>query len=545
MTVRLALLAAVSATVFASPAAAAKKDWSALPVTPLEIGAGVSASLDSADLDDKDLWRDWYFVSAEAGETLTFTIEGGGEEPHLWLYRAQGRDEPISLQGALLASGWKRQFSYPVRESGQYLLSVASRYKPGGAYRVLAVSDKRQAVAAAPQPSNPVPVTTASVQRVEIDPARWTLSKPVYVHPGELVAGEISPVDVISGVERSGDVLTLQARAGEVITAQVRSDIPSLLVAFRPARATLRLSALMEGPARDAPLRFVAPKDDTYQIFVHSQGPERYGKYLLSIGADQGAPPLDPPKAAPPPVQVAEAPKSPPQPQAPSPEAAPHPKPAAPTALPKLIPPPGVMAADIGKPIARPAGKPGMKLDLYAFIGEAGSVVEANAVGGGGYGVTLYTPEGAEMLTQSGLGAAKLTAVLPQDAVYLLAVARQDAAKPYELSLAAQQPDIFQWAFRQGAGYEITDDAGKLLRRSCWVAPGQTLRLLYANGGTSDVTLQAGGAGRVETKGGSNTFTTRFEGGQFTRNFAQGTPATWSIDRPPPRLGAYRGYLCD
>lgn len=544
MNLRPALLVTASAILLAAPALAAKKDWSALPVSPLEIGAGVAGSLDAADLDDKDLWRDWYVLSAEAGETLTFAIEGGGEEPHLWLYRPQGRDEPVSLQGAMVLSGWKRQFSYRVPQSGQYLLSVASRYKPGGAYRLAATSDKRASLASAARPPTPVPAATVAVQRVDVDPTQWTLNKPVFVRPGELVAGEISPVDVISGVERSGDVLTIQARAGETITAQVRSDIPSLLVAVRPARSTLRLSPLVEGPARDAPIRFVAPKDDTYQIYVHTQGPNRYGKYLLSIGTDQGAPPLDPPKPAPP-IQVAEAAKPAPAPVTPAPKPANSPKPAAPTTMPKLAPPPGVMAAEIGKPIARPAGKPGMKVDIYAFIGEAGAVVEASAVGAGGYGVTLYTPEGAEMLTQTGRGAAKLSAVLPQDAIYILAVSRQDAAKPYKLSLTAQAPDIFQWAFREGVGYEITDDTGKLLRRSCWLAPGQTLRVMYANGSTSDVTLQAGGAGRVETKGGSVTFTTRFEGGRFTRTFAQGNPDSWSIDRPPPRLGAFRGYLCN
>ena len=69
------------------------------------------------------------------------------------------------------------------------------------------------------------------------------------------------------------------------------------------------------------------------------------------------------------------------------------------------------LAAEIGKSMVRPAGKAGMQLDLYGFIGEAGSVVEANVVGVGGYGVTLYTPEGAEMLTQSGIDAARLMAV--------------------------------------------------------------------------------------------------------------------------------------
>lgn len=537
---RVALLTAASAALIATAAMAAKKDWGALQVTPLEVGAEVAGSLDPADQEDKGLWRDWYLVSAEAGETLTFSIEGGGEEPHLWLYRPRGGEEPVSLQGAMVLSGWKRQFSYPVRESGQYLLSVASRYKPGGAYRLVAASDKRTAVASAA----PRPIAPAAVERVEVDPARWTMSKPVPVHPGELVAGEISPIDVISGVERSGDVLVIQGRAGEVITAQVRSDIPSLLVAFRPARSTMGLSPLAEGAARDAPVRFVVPKDDTYQIFVHTHGPGRYGKYLLSIGSDQGAPPFDPPKPAPAPVQVAEASKPPPAPAAAAPQPASPPEPAPPATLPKLTPPPGVLAAEIGKPIARPAGKPGTKVDLYAFIGAAGSVLEANAAGAGGYGLTIYTPEGDEMLTQTGVGEAKLAVVLPQDAAYILAVARQDATKPYKLSLVAQQPDIFQWAFREWAGYEVYGRDGKVAGRSCWVAPGQTLRLLFPNGGQADFTLLAGGSGRAELKSGTTTFTTRLEGARFTRTFANGTSEQWTLDDPPPRLGAYHGYLC-
>lgn len=163
-------------------------------------------------------------------------------------------------------------------------------------------------------------VAPVHAQRVEVDPTRSSSYFPTAIptRPGELIASELSAVDAASGVERSAEWFVFTGRAGEVIAAQVRSDIPTLQVSLRSIRSPLK--ALAEGPAKDAPLRLVLPKDDTYVMVVHSVGPQRFGKYLLSLGVGDAAPPFDPPPAAP--VQVAEAP-APASPVAPNTPSAP------------------------------------------------------------------------------------------------------------------------------------------------------------------------------------------------------------------------------
>ncbi|HWU15382.1 MAG TPA: hypothetical protein VN157_15390 [Caulobacter sp.] len=140
-------------------------------------------------------------------------------------------------------------------------------------------------------------------QRLEVDPTRSSNYIPTAIptRPGELISSELSVIDAASGVERSAEWFVFTGRAGEVITAQVRSDIPTLEVSFRSTRKPLKV--LVEGPATDAPLRLVLPKDDAYVIVVHSVGPQRFGKYLLSLGVGDTAPLFDPP----PRVEIAKA----------------------------------------------------------------------------------------------------------------------------------------------------------------------------------------------------------------------------------------------
>lgn len=475
-----------------------------------------------------------FFFTGRAGQTVTAQVASDIPTLEVLVRQADFRSpQPLARGPARDAP-----LSVVLPKDGYYYLIVSAQGpQRQGKYLLSLGVDGQAPPLAASQPAQVAQAALAAPPRYEVDPKRWTASAPIYTRPGELVAGEISAVDIISGVERSGDVLLFQGRAGETITAQVRSDVPSLLVAIQSQRRGLNLNPLVEGPARDAPIRLVLPKDDTYEILVHTQGPQRYGDYLLSIGSADGAPPFDPPKPTPVvPVRVAQAPQPP------------APTPAAPTALPKLTPPPGVLAAEIGTPVARPAGKPGPGVDLYAFIGEAGSVLQATAAGTGGYGVTIYTPEGAEMLTATGLGSARLTAVLPQDAVYLLAVARQDAAKPYKLDLAAERPDLFQWGFRSSAGYETLGADGKVAYWSCWISPGAVLRYQHADGKIQTLTVQRGGVGRwdyvYDGKPSGYSFTTRIEGAKVIRTSERNSVQTWSLDDPPSPHGAYRGYLC-
>lgn len=378
----------------------------------------------------------------------------------------------------------------------------------------------------------------AQAQRVDIDPARATsYEKPIPARPGELIASAISDGDFRVGPDYYAEHFVFTGRAGETVSAQVKSGIPTLDVLFREKGYNGK--TLARGPAKDSALTAVLPKDGDYYLVVAAKGPQRQGQYLLSFGVDGRAPPLEPPKPAP--VQVAGAEPSTSKAAPPAKPAAPKPAPAAPPPMPVI---PGVTNLRVGQTLARPPGKPGAKVELYAFAGEAGSILKATAEGAGGYGVTLYTPEGAEMLAANGLGAARLDAVLPKDAIYLLAVSRQDAAKPFKLSLAAERPDDLMWSFRSYAGYETLNASGALVYWTCWVVPGSVLQYQMADGSVQRLTTHAGGAGRWELPSGGYSFTTRIEGAKVIRTSEAGTVQTWSLDAPPRAHGAYRGYLC-
>lgn len=283
----------------------------------------------------------------------------------------------------------------------------------------------------------------------------------------------------------------------------------------------------------------------TYVVSVWSKGDPPVTSYRLKIDTDRRPyvkwepPPPAPPLTKP---MMAQAPGV----LAPKP---PHKPIVAVPTLPKFTPPPGVLAAEVGKSVVRPAGKVGAAVDLFAFIGESGAVLQASAgaPGAGGHAITLYTPEGNEMLKADGVDLTKLIAVLPKDGIYLLAVGRQNAAKPYKLTLAAESPDLFQWSFRNAAGYNVYDAKGAIAYSTCWTAPGSTLQYRFANGATGALTVQRGGAGRWEFPGRpARVFTTQLAAGVFVRTYENGAsaPDSWALDAPDPDTGAYRGYLC-
>lgn len=156
--------------------------WKAPPMTPIEVGAVVDGSLDPADQDGVlDLWRDWYILSAEAGETLTITIEGGGEAPRLWLYEARGDGEPVR-RATTMGLREKRTFSHLVRKSGKYFLTVGSN-TPGGSYKVRTSSNKRLASVVT---ASAAPLTEASPHAVDTPGLRKIGS------PGATTAGDLN-----------------------------------------------------------------------------------------------------------------------------------------------------------------------------------------------------------------------------------------------------------------------------------------------------------------------------------------------------------------
>lgn len=332
----------------------------------------------------------------------------------------------------------------------------------------------------------------------------------------------------------------INVRAGETVSIAISDAQKPLRVGVLDMQSTLITDTFGASPA----LKWKAPAAGDYLIQVTSADKPRQTPYRMLVESDLR--PKDPPKPV-----MAEAPKPP---LAAKPEVAengPPAKPPAPPALPsmpKFTPPPGVLLAEVGKSVQRPAGKVGAAVDLYAFIGESGSVFQARAgaPGAGGHAITLYTPEGEEMLKADGVDMTSLNGILPKDGIYMLAVGRQNAAKPYKLTLAADSPDLFQWSHRNLAGYEVLDQDGKLLYTTCWTAPGATLRYDFASGVRSSMSVERGGAGRWEFVGEpAKAFTTQLVAGVFVRTYASGDkPNSWGLDDPPPRTGAYRGYLC-
>lgn len=221
-----------------------------------------------------------------------------------------------------MASGWRgrlRSFTVTVGAARRSLLIAAT---------VLGVHAQAQPLGVKPAPPpemSPQIAATQAAPRVEV--GLTALERPFPVASGQLIVGEISSGDVSAGPNWSGDLLMLHVLAGQVVTFQLKSTIPGVEVNVQSAKSLIP-RPVVRGPANAAPIRFAAPKEGDYKIFVYATGPERFGKYLLSIGSEQGAPSFDSPIAA-----TAKPSPSPaaPSPPAASPKPTPAPAPAAPT----------------------------------------------------------------------------------------------------------------------------------------------------------------------------------------------------------------------
>lgn len=500
----------------------------------------------------------FYFVG-RAGQTVSAQVQSDiptlevqfrvGTFPMKLLAQGPAKDKPLTL--VLPKDGY------------YYLVVSAQGAQRQGSYR-LAFGADGEAPALAAGAAQPAQVSRVVVQNHN------TNSTPFFTRPGELVAGEITPDDMASGVDRSADSLYFQGRAGEAITAQVRSDIPSLLVAFRLTRSTLSLKPLAEGSGRDAPVRYVLPKDDTYEIAVHTQGPQRYGKYLLSIGTAEGAPPLDPPQ--PKAVQIAEAPKPPPAPEPPPKPATPPVTPTPQLAVPKPAevqaaapmtpkasapatsgPPPlpqipGVINARPGQTLSRPAAaKPGPATEMFQFLAAGGSDLQFTASGSGKLMLILYTIDGEEIVSASGADILRLDAIAPRDDLYFLSVWRADAAKPYRVNLVEKEVEAVAASVRYGVGFEDVDGDGEVVRVSCWAQPGVKQRRVYPDGRVVFITYLGDGRVRSETSypdkpAVTAEWTVSRDGEDAIQTFSTGRSIKYRpFDR---RFGAYRGYLC-
>lgn len=124
--------------------------------------------------------------------------------------------------------------------------------------------------------------------------------------------------------------------------------------------------------------------------------------------------------------------------------------------------------------------------EIYYLVGEVGAKETYTLNGKGPASVTLFGPDGSEILTKSGNGTVKLEVVLPFSDVFTLAVARV-AGHPYSLTRSASLPTLGEATFAAKVGYRL----GKDKTTRCWVIPGVKRRYDYAGGGREEATLAA------------------------------------------------------
>lgn len=135
-------------------------------------------------------------------------------------------------------------------------------------------------------------------------------------------------------------------------------------------------------------------------------------------------------------------------------------------------------------------GIPGVKSapDIYYLAGEAGAKESYTLTIKGPASLTLFTPDGHEMLTASGSGKITLSAYLPLTDVFTLAVSRLTPRQPYTLSRQATVPTLGEAISFSGIGYTVKGGNGDFAK--CWITPGVKYRGTDKTG-TAEYTLAA------------------------------------------------------
>jgi len=121
-------------------------------------------------------------------------------------------------------------------------------------------------------------------------------------------------------------------------------------------------------------------------------------------------------------------------------------------------------------------GLPAAKVapDIYYFAGETGAKETYTLTIKGPASLTLFTPDGHEMVTATGSGNVTLTAYLPLTDVFTLAVSRLTPGQPYTLSRKATLPTLAEEEEFSNVGYTLKNADG--FYAACWIAPGVKVR---------------------------------------------------------------------
>jgi hypothetical protein len=191
--------------------------------------------------------------------------------------------------------------------------------------------------------------------------------------------------------------------------------------------------------------------------------------------------------------------------------------------------------------------------DIYYLAGEVGAKETYTLTVKGPAAITLFGPDGSELLTTTGSGKVKLEVVLPFTDVFTVAIARKLSAQPYTLARSTTVPTFFEAAVAFGAGYGTNDGTNF----QCWLIPGVKLRSVNGDE-TVDFTLAADRmtatffakrARSGETSSGE--FKQTFDGLQVhevsTPHGHEANEVRYPLEvtRSPDAFGRFRGYRCE
>jgi hypothetical protein len=196
-----------------------------------------------------------------------------------------------------------------------------------------------------------------------------------------------------------------------------------------------------------------------------------------------------------------------------------------------------------------PASKP--VPDIYYLVGESGARETYALTGKGPASLTLFGPDGSEILTASGNGKVKLEVVLPFTDVFTIAVARTTPANGYSLTRKTSLPTLAEAYMASNVGYAFKRTA----TNQCWVIPGVKSRTNFENGTRHELTLAADRTTvSVVSREANGTFTGdvsyKFVGDELHQITRRGDGKV--IDRSipfdpsydPEEVDRYTGYLC-
>lgn len=193
--------------------------------------------------------------------------------------------------------------------------------------------------------------------------------------------------------------------------------------------------------------------------------------------------------------------------------------------------------------------------DLYYLAGDVGARENYTLTIKGPARISLFTPDGHEMLSTSGSGKVVLDAVLNFTDVFVLAVSRVDPRQAYTLSRRTTVPTFAEAMIASYAGYERSIADTSTVR--CWLKPGVKLRDTTPSY-VRTITLAADRTtllGHDDKESGSDEFeqTFRLESFQYHMLVKMSDGATGQYSRPYPERGyafhtgarpRFVGYLC-